>query len=382
MRQFTYYEFFAGGGMVSAALGPRWRRLFANDIDPEKAAAFAANWGADGLLVRDVRAVTVADLPGRPDLVWASSPCQDLSLGGRGAGFAGARSAAFLPFWALVEALAADGRAPAIVAFENVYGALVSRGGADLRVVADAFRRAGYRFGAAVLDAAAFLPQSRPRLFVVGLRRDMAPPPGLAAAAPEPDRHPTALVAGLRTLLASGDAFLLAPPRPPARNIGLADLLQDDPPDAPWLPDAETARRLAMIAPRHRPALDAARAARGRVVAPLFRRTRVEAGVKVSRYEPRWDGLAGCLRTPAGGSSRQEILVFEHGRARMRLFSPRETARLMGLPDGYALPARRSAAFRLTGDGVAVPVVRWLRDTVFEPALEPAAAPLSRAPAV
>jgi DNA (cytosine-5)-methyltransferase 1 len=370
MRQFTYYEFFAGGGMVSAALGDRWRRLFANDVDPEKAAAFAANWGADSLMVRDVRAVTPADLPGRPDLVWASSPCQDLSLGGRGAGFDGARSAAFLPFWALVEALGAEGRAPRIVAFENVYGALVSRGGRDLRVVAEAFRRGGYRFGAAVLDAAAFLPQSRPRLFVVGLGRELAPPPEVVATAPEPDRHPAALLAGLAPMLASGDAFLLAPPRPPARNLGLADLLEDDPPDAPWLSEAETARRLAMIAPRHRPALDAALTARARVVAPLFRRTRVEGGAKVSRYEPRWDGVAGCLRTPAGGSSRQEIVVFEGGRARMRLLSPRETARLMGLPDDYALPARRNAAYRLTGDGVAVPVVRQLARTVFEPALD------------
>jgi len=28
-----FYEFFAGGGMVRAGLGLRWRCLFANDFD-------------------------------------------------------------------------------------------------------------------------------------------------------------------------------------------------------------------------------------------------------------------------------------------------------------------------------------------------------------
>ena len=39
----TFYEFFAGGGMARAGLGPEWTCLFANDIDPRKGAAYAAN---------------------------------------------------------------------------------------------------------------------------------------------------------------------------------------------------------------------------------------------------------------------------------------------------------------------------------------------------
>ena len=39
-----FYEFFAGGGMVRAGLGPGWSCLFANDIDPKKAASYARNW--------------------------------------------------------------------------------------------------------------------------------------------------------------------------------------------------------------------------------------------------------------------------------------------------------------------------------------------------
>lgn len=372
MTDLTYCEFFAGGGMVTAALGPRWRRLLANDIDPAKAAAFRANWGDAGLVVGDVAALSAADVPGRPDLVWASSPCQDLSLGGRGAGLSGARSGAFRPFWRIVRGLAEDGRAARVVAFENVYGALVSSGGRDLAEIARAFADAGYLVGAAVLDAADFVPQSRPRLFMLGFHADTPPPAAVVAEAPDPARHPAALQAGLAQAVAQGRAFHLAPPRPPRRNHGLVDLL-DQGADG-WFDPAATAARLALMAPRHRAALEAARAAPGPVVGAAFRRTRIEDGRRVSRYEARWDGLAGCLRTPAGGSSRQEVIVVAGGATRIRLLNPRESARLMGLPEHYVLPARTSAALRITGDGVAAPVVRWLAETVLEPALQGAAA--------
>ena len=77
--------------------------------------------------------------------------------------------------------------------------------------------------------------------------------------------------------------------------------------------------------------------------------------------------MAGCLRTPSGGSSRQVILVVEGRRIRSRLISARETARLMGLKDSYVLPRQYSDAYHLTGDGVAAPVVRHLAEHVFEP---------------
>ena len=41
----SYYEFFAGGGMARAGLGPEWSCLFANDVDVKKGATYKANWG-------------------------------------------------------------------------------------------------------------------------------------------------------------------------------------------------------------------------------------------------------------------------------------------------------------------------------------------------
>ena len=121
------------------------------------------------------------------------------------------------------------------------------------------------------------------------------------------------------------------------------------------------------MSPRQIAQVDVRRRAGGRHVGALFRRIRTENGVKVQRAEVRFDGLAGCLRTPAGGSSRQTLLIVEDGTVRSRLIAPREAARLMGLPDDYPLPTSQTAALHLLGDGVASPVVRWLSEHLLAP---------------
>jgi DNA (cytosine-5)-methyltransferase 1 len=114
----------------------------------------------------------------------------------------------------------------------------------------------------------------------------------------------------------------------------------------------------------------AARRAGRRVVGCVYKRTRVDStGAKIQRAEVRFDDIAGCLRTPAGGSSRQLIIIVEGESVKSRLISARETARLMGLPDDYRLPENYNEAYHLTGDGVAVPVVRHIAERLLEPIL-------------
>ncbi|GBQ50727.1 hypothetical protein AA15973_2194 [Komagataeibacter sucrofermentans DSM 15973] len=116
--------------------------------------------------------------------------------------------------------------------------------------------------------------------------------------------------------------------------------------------------------------VNAAKRAGRRMVGAIYRRTRLdENGAKVQRAEVRFDDIAGCLRTPAGGSSRQTIIVVDGRKVRSRLISTRETARLMGLEDHYKLPKNYNEAYHLTGDGVAVPVVRHLAQHILEPLL-------------
>ena len=370
-----FYEFFAGGGMVRAGLGEGWRCLFANDIDAGKGQAYRANWGDGDFRLGDIGAVAASDLPGAADLMWGSFPCQDLSLAGAGAGLDGRRSGTFHAFWDVVRGLAAAGRAPAIVAVENVCGTLTSRGGRDFEAVCRTYVEAGYRWGALIINADRFLPQSRPRLFVVGVRGDLPALSGLTAPAPLAPFHPAALRRAVDRLPESlrGRMVWWRLPEPAARPADLAALIEDDPADMPWSPPERTARLLALMSPVNLAKVEQARRDGGRRVGALYRRTRRDAdGGKLQRAEVRFD-IAGCLRTPAGGSSRQTVLVIDRGEVRSRLMSPRETARLMGLADRYRLPESSSAAYRLTGDGVAVPVVRHLAEWLFEPILDAAA---------
>lgn len=369
----TFYEFFAGGGMVRAGLGPQWRCLFANDFDARKAAAYRLNFPApDVLRVDDIRRVSAAELPGEADLMWGSFPCQDLSLAGVGAGLQGKRSSAFYPFCSIVQGLAEAARGPRIIALENVVGTLTSHGGADFSAICEAIAACGYRFGALVINAAEFVPQSRPRLFMIAVRQDLPVDRSLLTPGPAGPFHPPGLqrALGRVTSAAASRTVWWNLPAPPRRNIAFADLVEDEPSSVSWHSPGQQERLLSMMSPLNRAKINTARQAGRRVVGAVYRRTRPDgAGGRRQRAEVRFDDVAGCLRTPAGGSSRQIIMVVDGERMRTRLISARETARLMGLEDSYHLPANYNEAYQLTGDGVAAPVVRHLAESLFEPLL-------------
>ncbi len=371
---FEFLEFFAGGGMVRAGLGSdNWRCRFANDFDHKKSAVYRANWGDAALRTADIKNLSSKDIDAEVDLAWASFPCQDLSLAGGGAGLKGDRSGTFWPFWGIMKQLIAEDRAPKIIALENVCGTLTSHQGKDFAAICSTFEQADYTFGALVIDAALFVPQSRPRLFIIGVRKDLVIPAALTQEAPSSIWHSR----GLRTahentpLRGRRNWVWWSLPDPAARNESFAELIEDDPADVEWHTPAKTRALLDMMSDVNRAKVDAAKKSKRRQVGAIYKRTRFdENGVKVQRAEVRFDDVAGCLRTAAGGSSRQLILVVEGQKVRSRLISGRETARLMGLPDDYRLPTNYNEAYHLTGDGVVVPVVRHLAEHLFEPILK------------
>lgn len=360
------YEFFAGGGLARLGLEPDFACVFANDIDPAKAAAYRAAFPpGDDMRQGDIWKLNSSDLPGQAALAWASFPCQDLSLAGARRGLAAPRSGAFWGFHRLIGKLAHEGRAPDVLALENVTGLLSSHGGADFTALIHALDDLGYRAGALEVDAALFTPQSRPRLFIVAARNA---PAHLAASGPSEPFHSAALrgvVARLPDTLRKHFVWWRLP-APPKRNTRLADLL-DEAPGAPWRSAEQTARLIAQMSPLQRARLDAVAESGRSEVGAVFRRIRIERGERVQRAEARFDGLAGCLRTPAGGSSRQLLLFVDGVDIRSRLLSPREAARLMGAPEHYPLPASQTQALHLIGDAVCVPVVRWLSQHLLAP---------------
>jgi len=370
-----FFEFFAGGGLARLGLEPDFRCVFANDIDPAKVAAYRRAFGSGEMCEGDIWKLSPADLPSQAALAWASFPCQDLSLAGERRGLAAPRSGAFWGFHQLMERLRDAGRAPAVLALENVCGLLNSHGGADFSALVRALDGLGYRVGALEIDAALFTPQSRPRLFVIAARRA---PSSLMAPGPCEPFHTQAL----RTVVARLPDGLRKRfvwwrlDSPAKRNTRLTDILDEDA-RVSWNSGEQTQRLVALMSALQRARLDAIRADGRREVGAVFRRIRVERGERVQRAEARFDGLAGCLRTPAGGSSRQLLLFVDGAELRSRLLSPREAARLMGVPEDYPLPDSQTAALHLVGDAVCVPVVRWLSQHLLAPLAGAAAQRLS-----
>jgi DNA (cytosine-5)-methyltransferase 1 len=376
-----FYEFFAGGGMARAGLGDGWNCLLANDFCEMKAAAYRANWGSSDLLVQDINKLKVAKLPGLADLAWASFPCQDLSLAGNYIGIGTdsdtnqTRSGTFWAFWKLMISLGREGRLPRVIVLENVYGVLTSRGGKDFAAIGLCFAQAGYKFGALLIDAARFVPQSRPRVFIVGVRADVSLPSMIYDSAPSSAWHPKALIHAYEGMSERAKAAWLwwQMPIPDDMPAKLENLIDDEPVGINWHTPAETRQLIAMMSDRNLEKLERMQSLGRRTVGTIYKRTRQG----IQRAELRCDGVAGCLRTPAGGSSRQFVIVVEGKHIRSRLLSTREAARLMGLSEKYQLPSRYNDAYHLAGDGVAVPVVRHLAACILEPVLSATSASLT-----
>ena len=162
-------EFFAGIGLVRLALERKgWRVVFANDIDPKKAEMYRHNWPNDGHLeVGDIHALKADEVPSCT-LFTASFPCNDLSIAGRWEGLCGRESSSF---WGLVQIIRDMGhRRPRLVMLENVVGFLMSNAGRDFEQALLALNELGYTVDAIILNAIHWVPQSRPRLFVLAER--------------------------------------------------------------------------------------------------------------------------------------------------------------------------------------------------------------------
>ena len=353
-----FAEFFAGIGLVREAIEPLgWECAFANDIAPAKADMYAERFGRDHLLVEDIHRVTLADLPPDLALLTASFPCIDLSLAGNRAGLAGKHSGTIWSFLALAEELQSKRTTPRALLLENVTGFLTSNGGRDLKDVCARMAELGYLIDLAVVDACWFTPQSRPRLFVLALRNDAVDNPV------PPTSHVTRLRnSTIRRFQASNRNLpwieLPMPEPPPKTSISLVSILEDVPDDdSIWWPQGRVAETVIGMSPINRNRVQELAQGQQSGVATMFRRVR--GGKTVA--ELRGDRIAGCLRTPQGGSSVQFLVDCRRGETRIRPLTGREYARLQGAPQFPISVGRRQAQLGF-GDAVCVPAVRWLVD--------------------
>lgn len=343
-QRMKFLEFFAGSGLVAQGLKGVFKPVWANDIDSKKGDVYTANHSKKHFHLGSISDVQGADLPSA-QMAWASFPCQDLSLAGNAGGIHATRSGLVWEWLRIIDEMAEK---PPILVAENVLGLVSTAGGAHYRKLHEALTQRGYQVGAMLLDAVHWVPQSRPRVFVVAVKAGIEIPAELLSPGPT-WIHPTAVqkaAAGLENWI-----WWQVPP-PAKRLAELPDIVEWD---AEYSTVEIDERNINLISPKHAAMLRALPEHQS-FVAPGYKRTR--NGKQV--LELRFDNIAGCLRTPSGGSSRQVLVIRKDGKLQSRLLTVRETARLMGAPDTYKIPGSYNDGYKAMGDAVAAPVARWL----------------------
>lgn len=337
--------------------------MFANDIDPQKKEMYETHFRdqASHFTLGDIHEIPSSDVPS-VTLATASFPCNDLSLAGARRGLCGQHSSAFWGFIGIIKKMSA--RKPPLILLENVTGFLTSHGGSDFSEALLALNGLGYAVDTFILDAANFVPQSRQRLFVLGILRDGGPTIDLIENAEfsESDVRPKALT----DFIVDNpqiDWAIRRLPNQPKNKLRLENILEDIPKESPiWWSHERAQYLLNQMSSRHSAIAERMINNRRWSYGAVFRRVRNGK----SMAELRTDGIAGCLRTPRGGSGRQILVKCGKGQFFARLFTPRECARLMGADD-FAINAPLNQALFGFGDAVCVPAVEWIAKYYLNP---------------
>ena len=362
----TVAEFFAGIGLMRMGLERAgWDVVWANDIDEDKMRMHQGHFTNDDahFCLGDVHLLDPDDIP-EVSLATASFPCNDLSLAGARRGLAGQHSGAF---WGFIDVMKGMGnRRPPLVMLENVAGFLTSHDGNDFKDACLALNELGYSVDALIVDAALFVPQSRQRLFLIGKRENHIP--GHVAETLsfyESQCRPHALA---DFILWNPDiqwSIRSLPPIIKAKTT-LQNILEDLLPNSVhWWSKQRADYLLNQMSEKHRAIADRMILGKEITYGTVFRRVRRGR----SMAELRTDGIAGCLRTPRGGSGRQILFMAGRKRFGVRLLTPRECARLMGADDFRITVSLNQALFGF-GDAVCVPVIQWISENYLTPALE------------
>lgn len=336
-------DFFAGSGLVSEAMSGIFNTVWANDISDKKRDVFVANHPPEIFHLGSIEDVNGENLP-EHELSWASFPCQDLSIAGNQNGINAQRSGMV---WQWLRVLDEAKKRPPIVVAENVVGLITSKNGENYLALHQALIKRGYKVGAVLLDAINWVPHSRPRIFVIGVDSKL----------------PITTFTNKEAIWCHSDAIKKVAkltddwvwwdiPKPPIRTSTIEALVDYN---APVFEGEKASKHLSLIPKQHMAKMVEC-VKFGQKVFPGYKRMR--AGKQV--LELRFDGVAGCLRTPAGGSSRQYLVIYNGKNFDIRLLTVRETARLMGASDSFSLPGSYNDGYRAMGDAVALPAAQYL----------------------
>ncbi|GFD67924.1 DNA cytosine methyltransferase [Alteromonas sp. KUL106] len=375
-----FAEFFAGVGLVREGLAiDGWECVWANDICENKMQTYLQNYGEDHFRLGNVWDY-VDDPTSIPDdifLYTASFPCTDLSVAGGRAGLAGVHSGSLNAVLKILLNKRRAGAAPKVILLENVLGFITSHGGKDLSDTVNLLNELGYVVDVIEINAAHFTPQSRQRVFLVAVDKEIASNTMKVKSndgayaddwweelTSRPDIRSLKLQNVIRQNKNLNWGLVKVPPLPVLSN-SLIDIIDESVGEnSKYWWDLDRKNKLfSQMNNNHKRILEYMSAQDSLSYGTVYRRMRKG----LSMAELRTDGIAGCLRTPRGGSSKQILIQGGFGDWKVRLLTPREYARLQGVRDSYILPVKDNQGYFAMGDAVCVPVINFISQHILTP---------------
>lgn len=184
MRKFTFIDLFAGiGGFHQAMKSLGGECVFASEIDLEAASTYRENYGLDPY--NDITKTDAKDIPPH-DVLCGGFPCQAFSNAGHKKGFEDTRGTLFFDVARIIKY-----HKPKFIFLENVKHLVKHDNGNTWKVIKETLDQLGYVLSKEEVISSPHeigIPQNRPRIYILGIRKDLTKKEYLEFARPKYDK--------------------------------------------------------------------------------------------------------------------------------------------------------------------------------------------------
>jgi DNA (cytosine-5)-methyltransferase 1 len=355
----TYGSLFAGVGGIDLGLDESGLEcLFQVEIDEHCQQTLSYHW-PNVPKFRDIKDVSGYDLP-FVDVITFGSPCQDLSVAGKRAGFDGERSGLFFEATRIIKEMRekSNGQYPKWTIWENVTGALSSNGGADFGQALHEMDEAGACFSEwAVLDAQYFgVAQRRRRVYLLSVF-------DTAIASRCPDK-----VLPVNEGSSGDFKKSLKQGQEAAREV--ANCLRSG--GEGGVPSSRGENLVVEIVgslqARDYKGVGNQYVSENKLV--IESKAIILDGTRVNNVRTYENDIAPCLTSRMGTGGNTVPMVSPQPITNIRRLTPLECERLMGWPDNHTLNRADgkinsdSARYKMCGNGVVSPVIKWVIEQI------------------
>ena len=227
-REYTDIELFAGAGGLALGLEMAgFKSVMLNELVTDACWTLKKNRPDWNVVEGDIGKVSFNEYQGKVDLISGGFPCQAFSYAGKKMGFEDTRGTLFYQFARAVKEVQ-----PKIFLGENVRGLLDHNDGKTMQTIKDVIAELGYTLVDPRYLKAIFymVPQKRERLFLVGIRNDLAKK--INFSWPSPYKR----VLTLRDALKAGELYKEDCPSSPGQRYPKRkeEILSNVPPGGYW----------------------------------------------------------------------------------------------------------------------------------------------------